>query len=122
MRKKRKKKKSYFPEANPRGFSTRLENELRYLKKHIDKLWEFAHDTSGRLHDLEVHADLMQRLVVALALEKIGTDLHELRRLIRQAEKEAIADSEVYQLEELFKMPPKKPSHNKLSKKKRRKS
>ncbi|GEM_PF-3527790 len=102
-------------------YSARLDNDLQYLRKHLDKLWEFANDANGRIHDLEVHADLMQRLVVALALEKIGTDLHELRRLIRQAEKEAIADSEVFQLEELFKMPPRKPSHNKLSKKKRRK-
>ena len=102
-------------------YSARLDNDLQYLRKHLDKLWEFANDANGRIHDLEVHADLMQRLVVALALEKIGTDLHELRRLIRQAEKEAIADSEVFQLEELFKMPPTKPSHNKLSKKKRRK-
>ena len=118
---KKSRKKSNSLSAHPGGFSVRLENELHYLKKHIDKLWEFANDANGRLHDLEVHADLMQRLVVALALEKIGTDLHELRRLIRRAEKEAIADSEVFQLEELFKMPTKKPSHNKLSRKKRKK-
>ncbi|MBI4431177.1 MAG: hypothetical protein HY587_05650 [Candidatus Omnitrophica bacterium] len=96
------------------------EGEVNYLKQHIDKLWEWFTEASERINDLEVHADLMQRLIVSLALEKIGTDLHELRRLIRQAEKEAIADSEVFQLEELFKMPSKGPTHNSFLKKRRR--
>ena len=105
---------------SPSHSSFRSDSETRYIKKHVDKLWEFATEASERIYDLEVHADLMQRLIVALAMEKIGTDLNELRRLIRQAEKEAIADSEVFQLEELFKMPAKKPTHSKFMKRRKR--
>lgn len=83
-------------------------HEFLYLKKHVDKLWADANDAKKRLHDLEIHADLMERLVVALALQKMGMRLSELRHLIRVVEKEAIADSEVVQLEQLFNMPAKK--------------
>lgn len=119
----RKKKRGRFHlgGASSGYFPAHSDSESRYLKKHIDKLWDFATEASERIYDLEVHADLMQRLIVALAMEKIGTDLSELRRLIRQAEKEAIADSEVFQLEELFKMPSKKPTHNKLMRRKKKK-
>jgi len=95
--------------------------ELRYLKRHIDKLWDIVSESDKVINNLEVHADLVQRLLVCLCLEKLGMRLSELRRYIRKAEKEAIADSEVFELEELFNLPARRPSRKGLAKHRRRK-
>ena len=81
-------------------------HEIEYLKKHLDKLWERAQDSSERLQDVEVHLSLLTRLVTALCVEKLGMRLGVLKRLIKKIEKEVIEDTQIHQLENLYKLPP----------------
>lgn len=82
-----------------------LRAELEYLKKHLDKLWEHRHDSLDRLQDIEVHINLLTRLVTALCVEKLGMRIGVLKRLIKRIEKEAIRDTQIHHLESLYKMP-----------------
>ena len=88
-----------------------LKAELDYLKKHVDKLWEQANEAADRLQDVEVHLNLLTRLLTTLCVEKLGMRLGVLKRLIKRIEKEAIRDSQIYHLESLYKLP-----HNPSSK------
>lgn len=88
-----------------------LQAELDYLKKHLDKLWEHRQDASERLQDIEVHLNLLTRLLTALCVEKLGMRLGVLKRMIKKIEKEAIRDSQIHHLESLYKLP-----HNPSSK------
>ena len=94
-------------------------HDVAYLKKHVHKLWEYVHDYRDRLQNLEILMDLSERLIVSLALHRLGMRLSELRRMIRQAEKEALAESEVHELEELFNKPARKPAHKKSHRKRK---
>ena len=93
-----------------------LKAEFDYLKKHLDKLWEHAQESSQRLQDVEIHVNLLTRLVTALCIEKLGMRIGVLKRLIKKIEKEAIRDSQILHLESLYKLPhhpSKKPHHPK---------
>lgn len=86
-----------------------VQAEFEYLKKHVDKLWEQVQDASERLQDIEVHVNLLTRLLTALCVEKLGMRIGVLKRMIRKIEKEAIRDTQVHQLESLYKLPPPSP-------------
>ena len=87
--------------------------ELDYLKKHLDKLWERAQDASERLQDVEIHVNLLTRLVTALCVEKLGMRIGVLKRLIKKIEKEVIRDTQIHHLESLYQLPhsPSKKTH-----------
>jgi len=80
-------------------------SEIDYLKKHLDKLWERAQDASERLQDIEVHVNLLTRLVTALCVEKLGMRIGVLKRLIKKIEKEVIQETQIHHLESLYKLP-----------------
>lgn len=82
-----------------------LRAEVNYLKKHLDKLWEHAQEASERLQDIEVHVNLLTRLVTAICVEKLGMRIGVLKRMIKKIEKEAIRDSQIHHLESLYKLP-----------------
>ena len=82
-----------------------LRAEVEYLKKHLDKLWEHAQDASDRLQDIEVHLNLLTRLLTALCVEKLGMRLGVLKRMIKRIEKEVIRDSQILHLENLYQLP-----------------
>ena len=79
--------------------------EMDYLKKHLDKLWERAEDASERLQDIEVHVNLLTRLLTALCVERLGMRIGVLKRMIKKIEKEAIRDSQIHHLESLYQLP-----------------
>lgn len=81
-----------------------LEHDIKYIHKHLDKLWEHVAHTNGRLQALETQVNLVSRLLTTLCIENFDMRLSEFRRLIRRIEKEAIADSEVRTLQDLFKI------------------
>jgi hypothetical protein len=89
------------------GTEDSLKHEVEYLKKHLDKLWGHAHEASERLQDIEVHLNLLTRLVTALCVEKLGMRLGVLKRMIKKIEKEAIRDSQIHHLESIYQL-----SHN----------
>ncbi len=81
-----------------------MQQDMGYMKKHVDKLWELGTESSKRLQDAEVQINLLSRLVVTLAIEKMNMRLSVLRRMIRRIEKDAITDSQIQQLESLYKL------------------
>ncbi len=81
-----------------------LHEDLNYIKKHVDKLWEYATDAKDRLQDLEIQVNLITRLLTNLSLEVLKIKPKVLRKMIKRVEEEAIADSQVMHLEELFRM------------------
>ena len=91
-----------------RDDSKALHAELAYIKKHLDKLWDHVAETNERLTDLEVQSNLMTRPVATLCLERMKISANSLTKMIRRIEKEAIDDSQIMHLEELFKLEHKK--------------
>lgn len=81
-----------------------LHENLEYTKKHLDKLWEYASEARERLQDLEIQVNLITRLLTSLCLDVLNIKPRALRRMIKRVEKEAIADSQVMHLEELFRL------------------
>ena len=87
-----------------------LGHEVEYLKKHLDKLWEHAQDASERLQDIEVHTNLLTRLLTAICVEKLGMRIGVLKRMIKKIEKEAIQETQIHHLESIYKLPPHHPT------------
>ena len=79
-----------------------LHEGLEYIKKHLDKLWEHVAETNERLIDLEVQSNLMTRLVTTICIERLKIHADALTKLIRRVEKEAIDDSQIMHLEQLY--------------------
>ena len=79
--------------------------EVHQLKKSMQKLWDLLAQNEERIQDLEVHVNLVTRLITTLCIEKMGMRIGVLKRLIKRIEKEAIRDSQILHLEELYKMP-----------------
>ncbi|MBI4398868.1 MAG: hypothetical protein HY586_07055 [Candidatus Omnitrophica bacterium] len=98
-----------------------LHEGLDYIKKHLDKLWEHVTQTNDRLMDLEIQSNLMTRLVTTICLEKLKIHTDALTQMVKKIEKEAIEDSQIMRLEELFSLKH-EPDPKKGEKEKREKS
>ena len=85
--------------------SLSLYSEFTHLKNHIEKLWEIAERQEDRLEDIEIHVNLLTRLLTTLCVEKLGMRIGVLKRLIKRIEKEAIRDSQIFHLESLYNLP-----------------
>ena len=81
-------------------------NEVLHLKKTVQHLQESLEKTSEKQQDLEIHVNLLTRLLTTLCVEKFGMRIGVLKRLIKRIEKEAIRDSQISHLEALYKMSP----------------
>lgn len=86
--------------------SLELHTEIHHLKGQMTKLREFVDSTEERLQDLEIHLNLLTRLLTTLCVEKFGMRIGVLKRLIKRIEKEAIRDSQIMHLESLYQLPP----------------
>lgn len=74
------------------------------LKKDMAQAEEGGERAADRLTDLEVHVNLLARLLTTLCLEKLGIRAEALKRLVRRVEKEAVRDSQIMELESLYKL------------------
>ncbi len=81
--------------------------EIAKLKKAMQDLGKEKETLEVRTQELEIHMSLMIRLLTTLCIEKFGMRVGVLKRLIKQAEEEAIRDSQIIQLENWFQMSPK---------------
>lgn len=104
VRRKNKKRRQH-PSTNPFADSLSLHADYSHFKKNIERLWEFAHRSEERLQDIEIHMNLLTRLLTTLCVEKFGMRIGVLKRLIKRVEKEAIRDSQILHLESLYKLP-----------------
>ena len=78
--------------------------KLADLKKEVARGAEMGEREDDRLTDLEVHVSLLARLLTTLCIEKMGIPIGALRRLVRRVEKEALRDSQIMELESLYKL------------------
>lgn len=77
---------------------------LADLKKEMAKVAEEGTRADDRLTDIEVHVNILARLLTTLCIEKFGIRIGALRRLVRRVEKEAVRDSQIMELESLYKL------------------
>lgn len=81
-----------------------LHSELMDLKKEVEYLKDENEKAQERLQDLEIHANLLTRLLTTLCVEKFGMRIGVLKRIIKRIESEAIRDSQIHHLESLYQL------------------
>jgi len=89
-------------------------NLLSALDQHkisIDELWAHIQKSDERMQDMEIHVNLLTRLLTTLCIEKFGMRVGVLKRMIKRIEKEAIRDSQISHLESLYKLPQRPDGH-----------
>lgn len=106
MKKKKPHKKKKEAEIENAAGSLGIHTDLAHLKKQVQKLTEQALKSDERIQDLEIHVNLLTRLLTTLCVEKFGMRIGVLKRLIKRIEKEAIRDSQISHLEALYKLSP----------------
>ena len=78
--------------------------KLADLKREMGKVTESGERADDRLTDIEIHVNILARLLTTLCIEKLGIRIGALRRLVRRVEKEAVRDSQIMELESLYKL------------------
>jgi hypothetical protein len=78
--------------------------KLADLKKEVAKATKSGGETENRLTSMEIHLNILARLLTTLCIEKLGIRLGALRRLVRRVEREAVRDSQIMELESLYKL------------------
>ena len=78
--------------------------KLADLKKEMGKVEEGGERADDRLTSLEIHVNILARLLTTLCIEKLGIRIGALKRLVRRVEKEAVRDSQIMELESLYKL------------------
>lgn len=77
-------------------------SRLAEFKKDIDHIKTINPKIEKRLADMEIHLNLLTRLLTTLCVEKFGIRASVLRNLVRRIEKEAVRDSQIQELESLY--------------------
>ncbi|MBU9889662.1 MAG: hypothetical protein KTQ49_07330 [Candidatus Omnitrophica bacterium] len=77
-------------------------SELAAIKKELRMTGEAQTNSQKRLLDIEIHLNLLTRLLTTLCIEKFGMKVLTFKRLIRRIEKEASRDSQILELESLY--------------------
>lgn len=85
--------------------------KLADLKGEMKKVAESGERTEDRLTDMEVHVNVLARLLTTLCIERLGIRIGTLKRLLNRIEKEAQRDSQIMELESLYRL-----SHGNLRK------
>lgn len=94
-----------------------LYSETAKLREQVAGLQTEKEDLERRIHESEVNLSLIIRLLTSICIEKLGMRIGVLKRLIKKAEEEAIRDSQIVELEALYKMPHKPKKKNPARKK-----
>ena len=101
----RKKKSAFFSTLNSSVNAFNVHSEVSNLSKHVQKIDKLTENFEERIQDIEVHVNLLTRLLTTLCIEKFGMRIGVLKRLIKRIEKEVIRDSQILHLEALYKLP-----------------
>lgn len=81
-----------------------LYTKLADLRKEISKLAEGEDQANNRLTSLEIHVNILARLLTMLCIEKLGIRIETLMRFVHRVEKETVRDSQIMELESLYKL------------------
>lgn len=110
--KKRKKRKTQRPKvfkklrsSSQTGNLLSVHSELAQIKKEVEAAGENTQKFDERIQDIEIHVNLLTRLLTTLCIEKFGMRVGVLKRMIKRIEKEAVRDSQISHLETLYKLP-----------------
>ncbi|MEA3328733.1 MAG: hypothetical protein U9Q08_03260 [Candidatus Omnitrophota bacterium] len=90
----------------PDGFKKEigvLNNEIKYNRKHLDKIWENISEIKERLQSLELHMNFNTRLISIICSEKLKMKNEEVISLVRRIKRETEQEIQVRILEDLFK-------------------
>lgn len=79
-------------------------SQVSELTRKVEGLVKTLENDQDRIQDLEIHINLLTRLLTTLCVEKFGMRVGVLKRLIKRIEKEAIRDSQILHLESLYKL------------------
>ena len=105
---KRKRSKKQKPSGKRTGGSLKevlsFYAKIADLKNEMGKVAEGGERADDRLTGLEVHVNILARLLTTLCIEKLGIRIGALKRLVRRVEKEAMRDSQIMELESLYKL------------------
>ena len=93
------------PPVSQEENSLSLHSEVIRLKKDLEEHKDTLDKVEERVQDMEIHTNLLTRLLTTLCVEKFGMRIGVLKRLIKRVEKEAIRDSQILHLEALYKLP-----------------
>jgi chromosome segregation ATPase len=104
-KKKKAVKKKKRPDISSAVNALSFHTDLVHVKRQIQKMWDRAEKAEERIQDIEIHLNLLTRLLTALCVEKFGMRIGVLKRMIKRIEKEAIRDSQIVHLEALYKLP-----------------
>lgn len=87
-----------------------LYSKFADLKKEVSQIADVSAHDDDRLSNLEIHINLLTRLLTTLCVEKFGIRIGVLKALVRRIEKEAVRDSQILELESLYNLsrPPQK--------------
>lgn len=81
-----------------------IKEELEYIRKHVDKLWECSGESVERIQDLEIQVNFLTRMLMLLCEGPLGLNQKALHIFIKRAEKELLRDDQVSRLEDLFRL------------------
>lgn len=81
-----------------------LYSKLSDMKRQLTESSERNTEAEDRLAGLEIHINLLTRLLTTLCIEKFGMRIGVLRRLVKRIEKEAVRDSQILELESLYRL------------------
>jgi len=79
-------------------------SEFGTFKEMLSELRANLTQSDERIQDLEIHVNLLTRLLTTLCVEKFGMRVGVLKRFMKRVEKEAIRDSQISHLEKLYKL------------------
>ncbi|HOG24277.1 MAG TPA: hypothetical protein PK590_06480 [Candidatus Omnitrophota bacterium] len=73
------------------------------LRNHLKETLAKKVRNEDRITDLEIRVNLLTRLLTTLCIERFGFRVATLRRLVKRIESQALRDSQIYELELLYK-------------------
>lgn len=79
-----------------------LYSKIADIKNDVKQVADSGNQADERLTDIEIHINLLTRLLTTLCIEKFGIQVGVLKRLVRRIEKEAIRDSQILELESIY--------------------
>ncbi len=86
-----------------------LYSHLSQFRKDMEQIRELLNKMDERTSDLEIHVNLLTRLLTTLCIEKLGMRVGVLKRLLKRIENEAVRDSQILHLESLYNLPSQTP-------------
>ncbi|MEA3560633.1 MAG: hypothetical protein U9R31_02555, partial [Candidatus Omnitrophota bacterium] len=79
-----------------------LNSELKYDRKHLDKIWGNLSEIKERLQGLELHMNFNTRLLSIICSEKLAIKDREILSLVRRIKKDTEQEIQIKALDELF--------------------